>query len=197
MAKSAVKFSQTLPLDDFFSSLGNNPRSAGISIEDRRGLGIVQVFARNGKTAATAKALGIKETPGKVTETAAYTAIPMSPGQWLLVSKKADAKSFATTVSKKLKSNGYVSEQSDARAVIRLSGKNARELMQKGCRLDLHPSSASKGWCAQTQMAQMGVTIHQVDDKPTYDLLVFSGFAQEFAEWLLHTGAQFGMKFSR
>jgi len=69
--------------------------------------------------------------------------------------------------------------------------------MQKGCRLDLHPSVASKGWCAQTQVAQTGALLHQVDDKPTYHVSVYSGFAQHFAEWLHHTGMQLGISFSR
>ena len=114
-----------------------------------------------------------------------------------MISAGSNPKDFADGLRAKLKKNGYVSEQSDARVIFSLSGPRVREMMQKGCRLDLHPSVTQKGWCAQTQMAQAGVIIHQSDDAPTYDILVYSGFAQHFAEWLAHTGAQLGIGFAR
>jgi len=191
-----AKFEATHPLDAFYDQLESFD-GKGISIKSIEGRGIVQVFATNGKTSAVERALKIKETPGKATVTKDYTAIPLSPSQWMVVSAKANPKAFADGLRSKLKKNGYVSEQSDARVIFSLSGSRAREMMQKGCRLDLHPSVAKAGWCAQTQMAQAGVMIHQSDNKPTYDILVYSGFAQHFAEWLLHTGAQLGIKFSR
>lgn len=191
-----AKFATTFPLDAFFENLGE-AHGNGVTVKCFEGQGMVQVFAVNGKTAAVERALKIKEKPGQVSVTDDYTAIPLSPGQWMLISSKKDSDTFAGKINSKLKNNGYVSEQSDSRVVFRISGSRARELMQKGCRLDLHESVATKGWCAQTQIAQAGVILHQVDDKPTYDVLVFAGFAQHFAEWLEHTGAQLGIKFSR
>ena len=190
-------FTALHPLDDFFGDV-NIPKSGkGVTVTSIEGLGIVQVFASKGKAEVVEKALGIKETPGVASATRSYTALPICPGQWVLVSAKPDPKDFAGSIAKKLKKNGYVSEQTDSRVILRLSGSRARELMQKGCRLDLHPSVTSKGWCAQTQMAQIGVLLHQIDAKPTYDLYVYSGFARDFADWLLHTGSQLDIGFSR
>ncbi len=185
------------PLEQFFEKL-KTPAGKGVSVESIENRAIIQVFAAKGKTAAVERALKIKLSPGKSTISAGYTAIPVAPGQWMLISGKADTNGkFAAGIQAKLKKNGYISEQSDSRVVFRLSGPRVVQLMQKGCRLDLHPSSTGKGWCAQTQMAQMGVIIHQLDDKPTYDVLVYSGFARDFAEWLEHTGAQLGITFKR
>ncbi|MGI9353422.1 MAG: sarcosine oxidase subunit gamma [Rhizobiaceae bacterium] len=191
-----ANFATTLPLDTFFERVSPNT-SKSVSVNVIEGHGIVQVFAANSKSAAIERALKIKASPGVATIGSGYTAIPLSPGQWMVISGKIGSNGFADQIRSKIKKNGYVSEQSDGRVIFRIGGSRARELMRKGCRLDLHPSSASKGWCAQTQMAQAGVIIHQVDDKPTYDVLVFSGFAQHFAEWLEHTGAQLGISFSR
>lgn len=189
-------FKTASPLDAFFDTLGSQS-TGGVNVKASTGHGVVQVFAVKGKTAAVERALGIKETPGQATAKSDYTAIPLSPGEWMLVSSKPDSKGFAQAIGNKLKNNGYVSEQSDARVIFSLSGPKARDLMIKGCRLDLHPSVTGKGWCAQTQMAQVGVVVHQTSDEPGYDLLVYSGFAQHFAEWLLHTGLQLGISFSR
>jgi len=185
------------PLKQFFETLGT-PAGKGVSVESMENRAIIQVFAAKGKTAAVERALTIKQTPGKSSTSAGYTAIPVAPGQWILISAKPDRnEKFRSDIQSKLKKNGYVSEQSDSRVIFRLTGPRVVELMQKGCRLDLHPSSTGKGWCAQTQMAQMGAIIHQFDEKPGYDILVYSGFARDFAEWLEHTGIQLGIQFKR
>lgn len=189
-------FATAHPLDVFFES-SNIATGGDVSVSVLQGHGVVQVFAAKDKTAAVERALKIKESPGQATQGKDYTAIPVSPGQWMLISASPVSDGFGNSIQTKLKKNGYVSEQSDARVIFRLSGDRVREMMQKGCRLDLDPSVTSKGWCAQTQMAQAGVIIHQVDDEPAYDILVYSGFAQHFAEWLEHTGAQLGITFTR
>ncbi len=185
------------PLEQFFEGL-KTPPGDGVLVRSIEGKGIIHLFAAKGKTAAIERALKIKETPGKASIANGFNAIPMAPGQWILVSGRGDVRgTFAADIAVKVKKIGYVSEQSDSRVTFRVNGPRVIELLQKGCRLDLHPDNIGKGWCAQTQMAQIGVLIHQIDEKPTFDLYVYSGFAREFAEWLEYTGAQLGITFSR
>ncbi len=191
-----AKFSAATPLDHFFDHASQSG-GKGVLVKAITNRAIVQVFAAKGKTTAVERALRIKQTPGKASATKDYTAIPVAPGQWMIVSARNAGMKFGEDIQTRLKKNGYVSEQSDGRMIFSLSGPRASELMQKACRLDLHPSKTGKGWSAQTQMAQAGVIIHQTDTKPSYELLVYSGFAQHFAEWLKHSGAQLGISFSR
>lgn len=183
------------PLEQFLETL-KPVEGKGVTVEPLVSRGIAHVFAAKGKTKTVERVLKIKESPGKASKTEKATALPLSPGQWLLVSNRANTSgNFANDLRKPLKNNGYVSEQSDGRVIFRLSGSKVVDLLQKGCRLDLHPDVTGPGWCAQTQIAQIGVIIHQVDAKPTYDILVYSGFARDFAEWLHHTGAQLEIGF--
>jgi sarcosine oxidase subunit gamma len=99
---------------------------------------------------------------------------------------------FTQAVAARAAGLGYASEQSHGRQVIRVAGPRARDLMAKGCRLDLHPRVARPGFCAQTQIAQIGVLILQVDDAPTYDLVLFAGFAEAFWHWLTEAAAEYG-----
>ncbi|MBX2823655.1 MAG: sarcosine oxidase subunit gamma [Gammaproteobacteria bacterium] len=167
----------------------------GLDLSERRGIAVVQVFARKGQIAEVNTVLGLTEagtTPGVASVTERQTVLPLAPGQWMLTSRLGDDGSFASQLRQQLGNHAFVSEQSHGRVVIRVSGANARPLMQKGCRLDLHPSVAGAGFCAQTSMAQIGVLIHQLDDQPTYDLHVYSGFARSFWHWLTTSAAQFG-----
>ncbi len=163
--------------------------AATVTIQERAGAGVLQVFV-NGD--AGARALGIGTTPAVATVTDAYTALPLSPNQWLLIAATGADGSFADAVREKLGSEGYVSEQSQGRVVLRISGARATDVLRKGCRLDLHPSVIAPGFCAQTSMAQVGVQLHLVDDSPTYDLIVYSGFARSFWHWLTESAAEYG-----
>ena len=162
-----------------------------VSLSVKTNLGIAQVFARRGQAEQLAAALNIGSQPGKASSSDKMTALPLSPGQWLLVSPTGADGQWCEQLKEKLNGVGYISEQSHSRVVFRVSGPKARQVMQKGCRLDLHPSQAPVDFCAQTSMAQVGVLIHLVDDTPTYDIYVYSGFADSFWSWLSHSAAEF------
>ena len=89
---------------------------------------------------------------------------------------------------------GWVRDHNEGRAVLRLSGRSARDVLAKGCRLDLHPRAFRPGMCAQTAIAQIGVLLHQVDERPTYDLYVAATYALDFFEWLSASAGEFGYR---
>jgi len=186
-----VDFTPVHPLGDLHALARSGPDECGITITVRHGLSYAQVFAKAGKEKALTTSLKIGSQPSVASETAAYTALPLGPREWMMISKKSPD-GFAEALSKKVKSSGFVSNQSDSRVCFRVAGPRARDLMNRGCRLDLHPSVTKAGFCAQTPMAQVGVLLHQSGDQPIYDLHVYSGFALSFWNWLTHTADQFG-----
>ncbi|TDV57381.1 sarcosine oxidase subunit gamma [Actinophytocola oryzae] len=76
------------------------------------------------------------------------------------------------------------------RTTIELSGPHARDILEKGCTLDLHPRSFSAGNCAQTTLARTQVILWQTTDEPTYHLLVRNSFAHYLAAWLTDAAAE-------
>jgi methylglutamate dehydrogenase subunit D len=189
-----VEFKQITPLLHLDLQSGKATSGAEVVLSDRRGLAIAQVFAKKGKTAAVAKKLGISDRPRVATIHKNYTALPLSPGQWMLFANEGADGAFKRLLDDQIAKIGYVSEQSHSRAVIRISGSKAVEVLSRECRLDLHPGVAEVGFCAQTNMAKIGVLMHKVDDNPTFDLVVFSGFADSFWHWITHASAEFGFE---
>lgn len=190
MAESSLNFDAVYPLD----GVAQLPPSDRVELSIVPGLSIVQLFARNGKASKVCKQLDIGGRPGRATVHEEFTALPLSPGQWMLVSdESAHHPGLAAYIAGRIEGRGYISEQSDSRVCIRLRGPEARQVMAKGCRLDLHPRVVGPGFCAQTVMAQTGVIIYQVDDLPTYDLLVYSGFARSFWDWIRDAAAEFAV----
>ena len=168
------------------------PGSDQIELSVVSGVTCAQIFAKSGKLAELCRRLAIGDQPGCAMVLPDFTALPLSPGQWMLVStEEAQKDSFAGSIADQIEGIGHVSNQSDSRVCFRLSGPAARAAMAKGCRLDLHPKVVRTGFCAQTVMAQIGVILHQVDDTPTYHMLVYSGFARDFRDWIEAAALEF------
>ena len=78
------------------------------------------------------------------------------------------------------------------RTTFELSAPWARDLLEKGMSIDLHPRVFGPGRCAQTLLARAQVILQQVDDKPTYHVLVRGSFAPYLAAWLADAASEFG-----
>ena len=62
--------------------------------------------------------------------------------------------------------------------------QRSRGLLAKGCPLDLDQRVFAPGQCAQTRIAKTGALIWQIDDKPTFDIVVRRSFASYLWRWL-------------
>ena len=85
-----------------------------------------------------------------------------------------------------------VNDVTGGQTVITLSGPNAREVLSKGCPLDLHPLVFRPGDCAQTLLAKANVTLRCIDDTPSYELIVRRSFADYTALWLQDAALEYG-----
>lgn len=167
---------------------GVRPADPTLRLTVRRARPAVQVMARRGEGEAVAKALGIGATPSQASGGDGFTALPLRPGQWVLLADDGVPEAFAARIEAMIEGSGYVSQQSDARACFRVSGADALTFLSRGCRLDLE--RAAPGSCAQTPMAQVGVLLHVVEAR-TVDLHVANGYARSFWHWMTATALQF------
>lgn len=117
------------------------------------------------------------------------------PDQWLAVAERGGDGGFGRDLEAELKPllNGKaaVVDQSDGRAVIRISGVKAREVLAKGLPIDLHPSAFPTNGVAITHASHIGIVIWQIDETPTYEIAMFRSFADSFAHWLYDSTAEF------
>ena len=158
---------------------------ADLAIEQRLGLGIAAVMARKGAShAAIGAVLGV-ELPDRAGAAFAQdrAVIGVGPGSWLAVQSAAQP-DFANGLAAALIGLASVSDQSSAYRVLRLSGADARTLLQRGLAIDLHPQSFGPGSAAASMIAHVGVILWQVDERPAYDIATFSSYAASFEHWL-------------
>lgn len=120
------------------------------------------------------------------------TALWLGPDEWWVLG--ADSAELAEQLAKALDGQpAAVTAVGESRACITVAGPHARDLLAKGCPLDLHPRVFQSGGCAQSTLAKAGVVIHQVGDEPAYDIYVLRSFAEYLWLWLEDAAQEYGV----
>ena len=130
--------------------------------------------------------------PGYASNGGSLAALWLQPNAWMLVAPSTEEGEFARTTKDACGAAGSVADQTHGRTVLTLSGRHARRVLAKLCRLDLHPRAFTPGRVATTRMAEITCTLHQRDETPSYDLIVSSTYAAHFAAALTHAAAELG-----
>ncbi|MET7733311.1 sarcosine oxidase subunit gamma family protein [Streptomyces sp. NPDC005402] len=129
---------------------------------------------------------------GDTATSAPHTVMWLGPDEWLVLSR-ADAGAVATELREALDGDpGSVVDVSANRTTLELSGPSAREVLEKGCPLDLHPRAFGPGRAVSTTVGPVPVLLWQTDDAPTYRLLPRSSFADYLARWLIDAMSEYG-----
>ncbi|WFP75758.1 sarcosine oxidase subunit gamma family protein [Mesorhizobium sp. WSM4906] len=173
---------------------------AGVSLTEIRNFGLIQVMARRGKAAETGKAAKARfgvtapETPSAVS-TADATLIWSGPDQFLVLSR--DGSHTMERLAPAFAGSASLSDQSHARALISVSGAEARTMLAKLSSIDLHPDVFPIGAAAATSMDHTSVTLwrgkDRADGQAVFDLLVFATFAESLWHTMLDAAAEYGV----
>ena len=102
------------------------------------------------------------------------------PNNWLLVSKKKKLKK--EILEKFDESNFAITDLSHSRAIIELEGKNAKEVLKKGCPYNFN--DMKKNNSINSTFNGMSVSIDILDDSP-YKIRIFT--LRSFGESLYHS----------
>ena len=150
----------------------------------------VRLHPGEGGPSAVEAALGfaLPVTPNTVAAGAdGRRALWLGPDEWLVVAEPGAEAALEVELAEALAGGqlGSVVDLSCNRVALDLRGPLAREVLAKGCALDLHPRAFGPGRCAQTLVARAQVILDQLDDAPAYRLLVRPSFAGYLAAWLL------------
>jgi sarcosine oxidase subunit gamma len=131
--------------------------------------------------------------PNTVQTAGDLTILWLGPDEWLILTPPGAEAGLIARLRKALGSvHAAVTDVSGNRARLRLSGPNARNVLAKGCSLDLHPRRFAPGQCAQTLIVRADAILHQIDDRPTYDIFPRRSFAEYLWMWLADAMAEYG-----
>jgi methylglutamate dehydrogenase subunit D len=173
---------------------GRERGEAGVRVTPRDGLHLATIIGHRHRSAELDLVVsgllgaGPPKTPRVVFDPDAAL-IWSGPDQWLLATQSPVIMKQAWS---KLAGVAALSDQSNARAVLRLWGPKIRDVLAKGCLIDLHPRAFRPGDAALTSIAHIGVHLWQLDERPTYELAVFRSMATSFWAWFEASAGEFG-----
>ena len=144
--------------------------------------------------AAVADAIGtaLPTAPGTTARGPECAALWLGPDEWLVVGAPGTEAQLGGRLGDALRGRfGAVVDVSANRTAVELAGLRARQVLEKGCSIDLHPRALGPGRCAQTMLARAQVILEQVTPEPSYRLFVRASFAAYLAAWLIDAAMEF------
>lgn len=174
------------------------PEAPGVRLTERPFLGHVNLRGDPDDPAfltSVETALGFRPPLelNTVTESGDLAALWLGPDEWLVLTRPDREAGVAEALRNALGDLHYaVTDLSGGQTVINIAGDRARDVLAKGCSLDLHPRVFGPGRCAQSVVGKAGVTIRQIDDSPSFDLIVRRSFAEYLALWLEDAAQEYG-----
>jgi len=112
-----------------------------------------------------------------------------SPNAWLIISEKKD---FINIIKEKCNNENFsVTDISHSRAVITIKGFNAKEVLKKGCPINLN--EFKKNNCAGTVFHGINIMIDYIDDKSeTFNIITLRSFGESLYHHITDASLEFG-----
>jgi heterotetrameric sarcosine oxidase gamma subunit len=156
---------------------------------------VIEIAALRGATGAPARLTATLEPRlpacGRIAPRAAGLALAVRPERWLLLSAPTAPGAAVATWQSAVRGTAAVVDLSSALTALHLAGAAVREMLARGCRLDLHPGVFAPGAAAATVIAQVAVIVAALPAAML--LLTPASTAHYFREWLAATGRPFGL----
>lgn len=133
-------------------------------------------------------------TPNTVTHGDDNVVYWLGPDEWLIVTPTEREDAIARELRAALAGLFVaITEIGGGQTVITLRGHAVRELLAKGSPLDLHPRVFGVDRCAQSHLAKAPILIRQVDDVPSFEIVVRRSFADYLWLWLEDAASEYAL----
>ena len=144
--------------------------------------------------ARVAAGLGVTGLPGPSRSATGPTAtvIWLGPDEWLVTTPSPTPGELESQLRAAAGPDGAVVDVSAQRTALRLRGRHARDLLETGCAIDLHPRAFRAGSAVATMLGPAQVLLLALDGTATdYRILVRASFAGYLAAWLVDAATEF------
>ena len=127
---------------------------------------------------------------GEVANGGDHRALWLGPGHWLI--KTTTGQDLEQTWSESAP-GAAVNDVTHGRVVVQISGPRARDVLAKGCPLDLHPNAFPANACAQSLLGKIGVVIDCLNGD-TFEVTAGRAYARSLWAWITGAAAEYGYK---
>jgi sarcosine oxidase, subunit gamma len=186
----ADQLTRTHPLEAWLPALDALPDAVRVTAEPFVSTTVLRVDPASG---VQLRGAALPTTPNTWVAADDGRLVWLGPDEWLLTSPGTAPEALAEELGGVLRpAGGTAVDVSAQRIGLRLTGPRAREVLAKGCSIDLHPRVFGRGSSAQTTLAQAGVVLLSLGDRgDDFAVLVRSSFAGYLATWLLDAALEY------
>ena len=140
--------------------------------------------------ASNAERIGLPTAPNTVVEADDRSSLWLGPDEWLVVAPPGAAAAVAEELAAALEGvHRAIVDVSANRAVIELGGSRVRDVLSKGCPLDLHPTAWRPGMCAQSLLGRAPALLHE--RRQATRLYVRPSYGDYVVDWLLDAAGEY------
>jgi sarcosine oxidase subunit gamma len=141
--------------------------------------------------------------PGRSSTGTTATTLWLGPDEWLITCPPDGVASLVAELERAASGHhASIVDVSDARSVIRISGPKARDLLAKGCSLDLHARVFPVGAVAQCLITKADVVLHHIAettgedgvDGSVFNVHVARSMTEYLWLWLTDAAADYRMQ---
>ena len=124
-------------------------------------------------------------------------AVWLGPDEFMIICEAGKDEELASAIHTSFGSlHAAVTNITDALAAFHLKGAAVRQVLAKGCALDLHQNSFTSDDAAQTLLSHAAVTIMALADDE-FIVICRTSFASYLHDWFLDAALEYGVKFKK
>jgi sarcosine oxidase subunit gamma len=183
------------PLQPWAARFAQLPNSVVVVEEPFATMVELRVDPTDAGGAAAVALLGVDlpTTPSTYAQGVDTAVFWLGPDEWLVTGTALTGPALEAGLREAVAPHGGAAvDVSGQRTTLRLGGARSRDVLAKGCAIDLHPSVFGRGAAAQTTLGRAGVIVCTVDGGGAdYRILVRSSFARYLADWLLDAAEEY------
>jgi len=117
----------------------------------------------------------------------------LGPNEWLVVTPHESAAVVEAALRTALTGMRFaLTDVSGGQTVVILRGRAVRDVLAKGCPLDLDPRVFRVGACAQSHLDKVPILLRPLDPGHAFEIVVRRSFADYFWLWLEDAAAEYG-----
>ena len=119
----------------------------------------------------------------------------LGPDEWLILTDATELDTLKDDLTRSLiNSHSALVDVSDNSTIIEIKGRYSREILMKGCSLDIHPSVFRTGCSAQIDLGLANIILLKTADEPIYQIIVRASFASYLWDWLVDAAHEFKVR---
>lgn len=138
---------------------------------------------------------GLPIVSNTVTDVQGITMYWLGPDEWLIVTPDERRVPVDNGLRSAMRGMRFaLTDVSGGQTVVVVRGAPVRDLLAKGCPLDLHPHAFDFGQCAQSHLAKAPILLRPLAGEPAFEIIVRRSFADYLWLWLEDAAAEYGFE---